>query len=76
MTDPLPGQPIQIQLPPVLQDIMQQWPVLVQRVTTLEVAPPPVQSTHSTYGLLAVAAYTLGLLSFIAGQWAWGKWGF
>lgn len=71
---PLSGQPIQIQLPPVLQDIMQQWPVLIQRVTAMETKPalaavlPP--------WLVALAAFTIGVLSLLAGQWAWGKWGF
>lgn len=73
MTDPLPGTPIQIQLPPVLQDIMQQFPLLVQRITALE-AKPNVPAGGLPAWLVAVAAFSLGMLCLLAGQWAWSIW--
>ena len=72
MAEPIPGTPIQIQLPPVLQEIMQQYPVLIQRLTALETKPPVAAGLPAW--LVALAAFSLGMLSLLAGQWAWTLW--
>ena len=69
MTDPLPGQPIQIQLPPVLQEIMQQYPLLLSRLTALE-AKPQIPAGLPAW-LVAAAAFAYGLLALLVGQWVW-----
>lgn len=73
MTEPQP--PIQIQLPPVLQEIIQQWPSVLSRLTAQETKPLPTSSA-TLIGVVALAAFALGLLAMLAGQFAWGKWGF
>ena len=73
MADPIPGPPIQIQLPPVLQDIMQQYPLMVQRIVALEAKPVPAVVLPAW--LVALAAFSLGILCFLAGQVAWSRWG-
>lgn len=69
-----PQGPIQIQLPPAVVEIVQQWPAVLARLTAQEAKPAPSSSSH-LYGLIALAAFALGLLAMLAGQFAWGHWG-
>lgn len=73
----VPGQPIQIQLPPTLVAMAEQWPGLLARVTALEAAPvlPVTLPRGAPSWLVALAAFAWGLVTMLAGQWAWGHWG-
>ena len=64
--------PIQIQLPPVFQEIAAQWPLVLQRLTVIEAQPAP--SSTSTYVLLAVSSFVVGVLTTAGGlaYWVWG----
>lgn len=69
-----PQPPIQIQLPPILQEVIQQWPSVLMRLTAQEAKPLPTSSA-SLLGVLALAAFALGLLAMLAGQFVWAHWG-
>lgn len=55
---PIPGQPMQILLPPQLQEIMQQFPSVLTRVAACEAKPVAVSPSA---GSIAVAAFLAGM---------------
>lgn len=70
MTEPQP--PIQIQLPPIFQEMASQWPTVLQRLGAIEAKPIPDAS--STVAIVAVLAFLLGALAVLGGG-AYLLWG-
>lgn len=57
---PVPGSPLQIMLPPPLQEVMQQFPDVVKRLAALETKPVLPQTPVA---LVATCAYLAGVVT-------------
>lgn len=64
-----PGAPMQIMLPPQLQEIMQKFPEVMVKVSALEARPVGTAGASTT--LVAALAYLSGLSTMATLVWLW-----
>lgn len=67
-----PGQPMQIMLPQPLQDIMQQWPEIKQRLKAVE--EKPVATVSPNLKLVAITGFVVGAacMAILTFLWHYG----
>jgi len=70
---PIPGQQFQIQLPPPIHDMMQQFPNVLARLSVVETKLSLIMS-HAPTKLIAAVAFLsgVGMLALLVFLWHYG----